>query len=132
MVYLSLGSNIGAREQNLADALSRLQSGGLVLRQVSPAYYSAAVDCEPGAPEFVNIAAAGEWSGSPESLLDLCQAIEAALGRPNDHGYHLSRTIDIDIIFFDDLVINTPRLIVPHPRWQERDFVTVPLKELGR
>ncbi len=131
MIYLSLGSNLGNREENLAAAVQKLQDGGLTVRQISPVYLNPAVGCEEGAPDFANIAVAGEWDKSPQELLQLTQATEVALGRPADHGFHLSRTVDIDIIFFHDLVVNTPQLTIPHPRWKERDFVTIPLRAIN-
>jgi 2-amino-4-hydroxy-6-hydroxymethyldihydropteridine diphosphokinase len=131
MIILSIGGNLGDVEATFARALTMLEQGGFVVTKVSSPYRNPAVGCEEGAPEFVNWAVVGEWSGTPLELLDLAQSIEVAEGRPADHPHWHSRTLDIDIIECNGVVCDTPRLTLPHPRWRERDFVCVPLREIA-
>ena len=130
MVILSVGGNLGDVETTFSQAVSALEQGGFQVKRVSSPYRNPAVGCEAGAPDFVNWAVVGEWPGEPLALLDLAQAIEVALGRPADHPHWHSRTLDIDLIECNGVVCATPRLTLPHPRWRERDFVLVPLREV--
>lgn len=130
MVYLALGGNIGDTAAYLQEALMKLEQGGFAVEAVSRPYVNPAVCCEEGAADFSNYALRGRWAGTPEELLELTQGIEIALGRPADHPHWHSRTFDIDIIFCNGEVRNTERLTLPHPRWQERDFVRIPLSEV--
>ena len=127
-VYLSLGSNLGDREKNIAKALELLTPKVLVdrtsfLYETEPVGYSEQ-------PRFLNAVCRGETELTPWELLDLVKEIEEALGRvpsfPN-----APRPIDIDIVFYADQVINSPRLTIPHPRLEERAFVLIPLAEIA-
>ena len=131
MVILSIGGNLGDVESAFARALQALEQGGFKVAKVSAPYRNPAVGCEVGAPDFLNWAVLGHWGGEPLALLDLAQAIEVAEGRPADHPHWHSRTLDIDIIECNGVVCATPRLTLPHPRWRERDFVLVPLREIA-
>ena len=131
MVILSLGGNLGDTAAHVARALAALAAGGFRVLRLSSPYRNPAVGCEPGAPDFLNYALVGEWEGTPEALLDLTQSIEVAEGRPADHPHHHSRTLDIDIIECNGERRATPRLTLPHPRWRERDFVLIPLREVA-
>ena len=142
MVYhLSLGSNLGEREQTLRQALTSIeQQIGPVLR-CSSFFYSEpwGFESEHG---FCNVCCAIETKMSPMELLAATQAIERALGRTQKSEichqkpvYH-DRTIDIDIIeAFDEqgneVKVNTPTLTLPHPLWSQRDFVRIPLQEIA-
>ncbi len=126
-VYLGLGSNLGNREDNLDMAL-KLLAQRMKVGRVSSIY-----DTEPigntDQPHFLNIACEVSTRLSPEGLLALAKGIEVKMGRRGKSGE--PRTIDIDILLYGDIVINTPDLKIPHPRMAERSFVMVPLAEIA-
>jgi 2-amino-4-hydroxy-6-hydroxymethyldihydropteridine diphosphokinase len=128
-VYLSLGSNLGDRAQHLREALQALPSDRLAVVRISPVYETAPVD-KLDQPDFLNLAAEIETTLFPMQLLRRAQRIERDLGRRRliDKG---PRTIDIDILLYGDFVIQTPQLIVPHPRMHLRRFVLEPMAELA-
>ena len=130
---IALGSNLGERLQNLAEAKSRLLAipGVLGLSEVSAVYASDPVDCPTGSPEYLNAVITLDFEGEALDLLDALQAIEVAMGRPAEHGVNTPRTIDLDILFMGDQVIQHPRLCVPHPRLQQRRFVLEPLAQIA-
>lgn len=135
MVYfLSLGANLGEREQTLHDALKAIeQQVGPILR-CSSFFYSAPWGFE-SEHEFCNLCCAVESDKDPIEVLHTMQAIERSLGRKQkSDGHYADRTIDIDIIrVFDgskEVFIDTPELTIPHRFWQQRDFVKVPLAEI--
>ncbi len=130
-VVLSLGGNKGDVEDIFAFALRELSQGDLKIDAVSKFIRTTPVNCSPNSPDFLNATVIGVWDGSPQALLSLCQKIEIAAGRPADHGVNQSRTLDIDIILLDDLIINTPELTIPHPRATKRRFVLEPLAEIA-
>ena len=130
-VYFSLGSNLGDKEGNIREAISRIgELIGEVDRQ------STLLATEPWGFEsdntFVNAAIRCTTSLSPFEILNITQNIERAMGRTLksvDGQYH-DRIINIDILIYDDLHITTPQLTLPHPLMKERDFVMIPLKEI--
>lgn len=127
-VYLSLGSNTGNRQRNLSKAI-QLLSQSLQMSRVSSIY-----DTEPlgntAQPRFLNLVCQVYTWLSPEELLALAKGIEKKLGRaPNTH--NAPRPIDIDILFYNDRVIKSQELEIPHPRLIERAFVLVPLAEIA-
>ncbi len=126
-VYLGLGSNLGNREDNLDMAL-KLLAQRMKVGRVSSIY-----DTEPmgntDQPRFLNIACEVSTRLSPEGLLALAKGIEVKMGRRGKSGE--PRTIDIDILLYGDIVIDTPDLVIPHPRMAERSFVMVPLAEIA-
>ena len=127
-VYLGLGSNMGDREDNLDRALGFL-SPRLRIEKVSSVY-----DTEPignvNQPRFLNLVCQVYTRLAPSELLTLAKGIERKLGRvfgrPNT-----PRPIDIDILFYGDQVIETPELIIPHPKLTDRAFVLIPLDEIA-
>ncbi len=126
--YLGLGSNMGKRQDNLDKTLDLL-SQRLPLRQVSSLY-----DTEPvgdiNQPRFLNLVCQVYTRLAPTELLALAKGIEFKLGRaPSTH--NAPRPIDIDILFYGDQVIETPELVIPHPRLTERAFVLTPLAEIA-
>ncbi len=127
-VYLGLGSNLGNREDNLEKALELLFQS-LRMEQVSSVY-----DTEPVGdskqPRFLNLVCQLYTTLTPASLLALLKGFELKLGRMPGRS-NAPRPIDIDILFCDDQVINTPDLVIPHPRLAERAFVLVPLAEIA-
>ena len=130
-VYLALGSNLGDRHGNIAKAIQKIgELIGDVVRQ------STLLETEPWGFDsnnrFVNGCVCVKTDLSPRELLQMTQLIEQELGRTiksTDGRYH-DRTIDIDILIYDDITVDEPDLKIPHPLMQDRDFVTVPLKEI--
>ena len=127
--YLSLGSNVGDRKGNLEEALSRLPCDQLALRRVSSIYETEPQELTEQ-PWFLNLVAEVETSLSPHELLGHCLATELSMGRRRDVPKG-PRTIDIDLILCDGLVIDRAELVVPHPRMAMRRFVLEPLAELA-
>ena len=127
-VYLGLGSNLGERQANLARAL-KLLSESVHIEQASSLYETEPVG-HTEQPLFLNAICRVQTELGPLQLLSLIKGIEASLGRvpgfPN-----APRSIDIDIILYGDLVMGTPELTIPHPRFTERAFVLIPLLEIA-
>ena len=135
-VYLSLGSNLGQREENLRKAIRLIHERvGEVVRQ------SSFIETEPWGFEsdhpFMNAAVLCLTEKTPREVLRLTQQIERDLGKSKEHATQRSqsskfhdRPIDIDILLYDDLTVDEPDLQIPHPLMYERDFVMIPLKEI--
>ena len=130
LCVIALGGNLGDVPAAFRRACEALSNAGFRIRRFSSPHRTAPVGCEPDAPEFTNAALSGFWDGSALDLLRVCQRIEADNGRPNDHAYHVSRTLDLDIILFGRETIRLPDLTVPHPEAARRDFVMDPLREI--
>ena len=128
-VYLSLGSNQGDSGALLLQALELLQKKGISLKALSGVYQTAAVGYTEQA-DFLNMVVCGKTAFSPEKTLKVCQEIESLLGRERIIRWG-PRTLDIDIIFFGGKHINTEELQIPHPRFSERAFVLIPLREIA-
>jgi 2-amino-4-hydroxy-6-hydroxymethyldihydropteridine diphosphokinase len=130
LAYLVLGSNLGNRSKNLTNAKTEISSLSTTkILQESEIYKSPAYG-PIEQPFFFNLALEVETRLSPLTLLEHLQKIEKKLKRKKD-SHMKPRTIDIDIIFFDDEKIETPLLKVPHYDWQNRDFFINPLKEIN-
>jgi len=127
-IYLALGSNLDNRLANLKNAISNL-TPQLVLKKKSPVYETPPWG-HTDQPNFLNQVVQAETYLEPENLLKHLKRLETALGRvPSfENG---PRLIDIDILFYDDMAFNTPTLVIPHPRLQERGFVLVPLNDIA-
>ncbi len=127
-VYLGLGSNMGNRQENLDRALDFL-SQRLRVGQISSKY-----DTEPignvEQPHFLNLVCQVYTRLAPTALLTLAKGIESKLGRIFGKS-NTPRPIDIDILFYGDQVVETPELVIPHPRLTERAFVLIPLDEIA-
>ena len=126
-IYLGLGSNMGDRKANLDKVLDYLA------QRIRVGKVSSVYDTEPegniNQPRFLNMACQAFTRLAPEMLLALAKGIEWKMGRrgkAND-----PRPIDIDILLYDDKVMETPELVIPHPRMMERAFVLVPLAEIA-
>jgi 2-amino-4-hydroxy-6-hydroxymethyldihydropteridine diphosphokinase len=126
--YLSLGSNLENREENLRRALELLEAPDVRIKRISSVYETEPQDLRRQ-PWFLNLVAEVETTLFPMQLLGRIQKVEKDLGRKRivDKG---PRTIDIDIVLFGNFVIDTPRLQTPHARMQDRRFVLEPLAEL--
>lgn len=128
LAYVGLGANLGEREAALRQALAALgQCPGTRVLRVSPLYGSAPVDA--GGPDYLNAVAEVATTIAPEALLQALQAIEQSAGRERPYR-NAPRTLDLDILWFGDQMIDTPLLTVPHPRMAERAFVLRPLADL--
>lgn len=127
--YVGIGSNQGdARAHVLAafDELAQLPATHLAAR--SSLYRSAPVDA-PGQPDYVNAVAALDTELSPAQLLDALQGIEQRHGRERPHA-NAPRTLDLDLLTYGDMILESPMLTLPHPRMHQRAFVLQPLLEL--
>ena len=131
-VFLAFGSNLGNRRENITRALELLMQEGLKPVSVSQPI-TTAPEGFTSANEFLNSAAKFTTSLSPHEVLELTQRIERTIGRTqkSEGGVYHDRTIDIDILFYDDIVLNTPELAIPHPRIAERMFVLRPMNEIA-
>jgi 2-amino-4-hydroxy-6-hydroxymethyldihydropteridine diphosphokinase len=127
--YIGLGSNLANPAEHVIDALHQLKAlQGCTLTGVSNTYRSIAVG--PGEqPDYVNAAARLETTLSPLAMLDALQAIEQVHGRVRDIRWG-PRTLDLDLLLMDQLVLQSERLILPHPRAHLRDFVLRPLHDI--
>ena len=128
VVYLGLGSNMGNRQDNLDKALDFL-SQRLRISKVSSVYDTEPVG-NPNQPRFLNLVCQAYTTLAPAGLLTLAKGIESKLGRVLSRS-NAPRPIDIDILLYGDQVIETPELVIPHPRLAERAFVLVPLAEIA-
>lgn len=129
---IALGSNLGDRLSTLRSAREEI----LALPQLEPpvltsgAYETEPVNCGPGAPKFINAVLEVGYEGSALELLRALRTIERALGRPADHPRNASRTLDLDLLYFGDMVTANDELELPHPRMHERPFVLAPLSDI--
>jgi len=127
--YLSLGSNVGDRVAHIRKAFELLPSVGIVVRRISSFYQTEPVDCLPQR-WFVNCVAEVGTELMPLRLLRVLQSVERSLGRrpgiPKG-----PRPIDIDILLYENVVVRSSVLTIPHARLSQRRFVLVPLRELA-
>jgi len=127
--YLCLGSNLGEREKNLTQALSLL-SQEINLEKVSPVYETKPVGYKEQ-PLFLNLACQIITDLNPRELLRLAKTIERKMGRAPGRQINSPRLIDIDILFYDNRIIETQDLTIPHPRLPQRAFVLIPLADIA-
>lgn len=130
-VFIGLGSNKGDRRNNLRKAKELMSQKGLNPVKTSCVYESAPVMMESDF-SFYNAAVLVETQKSPLEVLDVLEEIEILLGRPKEHkGRYLDRIMDLDILFFDDLILKDERLLVPHKDLEQREFVLLPLLDIA-
>lgn len=130
-IVLAFGSNLGDREEYILAAYRLLEEelGELIKK-------SSFIETSPWGFEsdnsFINSVAEFETKKTPYEALEICNKIEKELGRQRNplHKGYQNRTIDIDILFYEDIILDTPTLKIPHPLIAERDFVLIPLKEI--
>ena len=128
-VVLSLGSNIGPREEHLLAGVSRLATaGGLKLEALSSLYETSPIGIATSSA-FINAVLVARTALPAADLLAVCRGVERGAGRMVG-GPSRDRTLDVDIIFYGDEVIDGRELAIPHPRFHERLFVLVPLIEI--
>ena len=128
-VFIALGSNLGDRHQHLGWAVGKLGERLARLR-VSTFRESAPVGVPDVQPAYLNGVATGETLMSAPDLLDWLLALEADRGRVRE-GDRAARTLDLDLIFYGGEVVDTAKLVLPHPRFRTRPFVLEPLAELA-
>lgn len=131
-VYLSLGTNLGDKEQNLRLAIQKIEERIGKVISLS-AFYATAPWGFSSENTFLNAALCAETQFSPLEILKTTQEIEREMGRIHKsvNGAYSDRVIDIDLLLYDDLVLDAPELKLPHPLMQERDFVMRPLVEIA-
>lgn len=131
-VILSLGSNLGDRKLNLDKAIELLNVQAGEVKEVSPVFETPPLEMEAEL-YFYNLCLEMETKLNPEDLLDVTQKIERDLGRKAKTTVsYASRTIDIDIIYYNSIVYNSARLTIPHPKYKERRFVLEPMSCLSK
>jgi 2-amino-4-hydroxy-6-hydroxymethyldihydropteridine diphosphokinase len=128
LAYLSLGANLGDRAATLRAAIEALRrlgdvTAGSSLYETAPVGYR-------DQPDFLNAAVALRTDFAPDALLEATQAIEQEFGRQRSFP-NAPRTLDIDLIYLDDLILTSPHLTIPHPRAVERAFVLIPLHAIA-
>ena len=126
-VYLSLGSNLGNRQENLDTAL-KILSQRMQMGKISSIYDTEAIG-NVSQPRFLNMACEVFTRLTPEGLLALVKGVELKMGRHSRTGE--PRTIDVDILLYGNSVVKTKDLEIPHPKMTERQFVMVPLAEIA-
>jgi 2-amino-4-hydroxy-6-hydroxymethyldihydropteridine diphosphokinase len=130
IVFLGVGTNLGTRETNLAQAVARIEKYVGTVRKSSSIY-----ETDPWGfrsdEAFLNIVIEVETDLSPQELLARLLNIESSMGRVRNSQQYSSRVIDIDILLYNDLVIDELNLKIPHPLMNERKFVLIPLCEIA-
>ena len=132
LVYLALGSNLGDRVGHLAKARDAIHSiPGCSLRQCSSLFETAAWGSDTPEPDYLNAVIAVETTLTPLQLWQHTSAIEQTQGRVRNAEKNAARTLDIDLLLYDDIIMSTSHLILPHPRMHLRKFVLQPLLEIA-
>ena len=133
LVVLALGSNLGDSPALMAAAMDRLETDLQITTRRSSIWSSTPVDCPPGSPMFTNAVVSFALTPdipSPFDLLSRLQAMESDFGRRPKVVHNEPRPLDLDLILYGTEVIESPRLVVPHPRAKQRLFVLLPLQEI--
>ena len=128
-IYIALGSNLGDRTENLKEALALLQKKGLRIVSVSD-FITTAPYGVTDQPDFLNAAAEVQTEKNPLELLYVLLQVEQEMGRKRLRRWG-ERNIDLDLLLYDDQIIDLPELKVPHPDMQNRDFVLRPLVQIA-
>ncbi len=129
---IAFGSNMGDRLQLLRHARACLVASHMLAPPLlmSRVYLTSPVDCPEGCEPFLNAVMEAELTGDAEGLMRDLHTLEEGLGRPARSRRNTPRTIDLDLLYVDDCVMNTKGLILPHPRLAERRFVLAPLADI--
>lgn len=131
LVYLSLGSNLGDRESNLAQAITALGINREIKEIKSASFYETEPMYNKNQGFFLNTVISCKTSLGPFPFFDATQNVENMIGRPKNRAKNSPRLIDIDILSFSDSVIETEELTLPHPQILFRRFVLIPLNEIA-
>jgi len=129
---IALGSNLGNRIANLAEATRRLEEMATKNQPFlkAPIYQTEPLQCPPDSPEFLNTVVEFEFNGSAAKLLKLTRSIENSMGRIASPLRNAPRLIDVDILYLGNEQIDSPDLVLPHPRMHQRRFVLQPLADI--
>ena len=130
LAYLGLGANLKRPLSQLQFAIEQLDHHEQITVTACSSFYASKPMGPQDQPDYVNAVVAVTTSLSPESLLDVAQQIEDATGRVRIRRWG-ERTLDLDILLYDDLILSTARLSIPHPGIEQREFVLVPLAEIA-
>ena len=132
MIYLGLGSNLGDKRNNIEHALDQL-TGKVGMICACSDFYETQPSGYESKESYLNIAIAVETTLKPTALLSVTQMIEKVMGRQNKtiNGKYLDRIIDIDILLYNDRIVQTRTLLIPHPLLHQRAFVLQPLAEIA-
>jgi 2-amino-4-hydroxy-6-hydroxymethyldihydropteridine diphosphokinase len=129
IAYIGIGSNLGNRQKNCLRAIKLIEKNGIVIRKLSSMY-----ETEPWGikdqPHFLNMAIEIETHLNPEELLKILKNIENKIGRRKSYRWG-PRSIDLDILLFDNLILKEDNLEIPHPLMHKRNFVLLPLSEIA-
>ncbi|HLS36137.1 MAG TPA: 2-amino-4-hydroxy-6-hydroxymethyldihydropteridine diphosphokinase [Bacillota bacterium] len=129
--FIAMGTNIEPRKKYIDDAITRLRDHGQIeVKQISPIYETEPVGYLEQA-DFLNLVIEVQTNLAPKALLEACQEIESALGRERTFK-NGPRTIDLDILTYEDEVVDKEHLTIPHPRMKDRAFVLVPFAKIAR
>lgn len=128
IVYVGIGSNLGIREKNCSRSIELLEKNGIVVRQRSSLYETMPWGVKDQ-PLFLNMVIEVETELKPQELLELLKNVEIEVGRKKSSRWG-PRTIDLDILLYDDITLNEDTLTIPHP-FLHRDFVLIPLCEIA-
>jgi len=131
ITYLALGSNLGNREKNIKEAILFLNKNKIEIQKVATTIETDPVGAPDEQKKYLNTVVEASTRLTPKSLLQTIHQIELQLGRVRSVK-NAARTIDIDILLYDNVSIETDDLTIPHPRMWERDFVMAPLKEIAK
>ncbi|MBU1343073.1 MAG: 2-amino-4-hydroxy-6-hydroxymethyldihydropteridine diphosphokinase [Proteobacteria bacterium] len=131
IVYLSIGSNIGDKKKNLEDALGRLRSHDKIEVTDVSRFYKTEPQNFKDQDWFVNAAVKIKAALPPEALLLALKTLEKELDQDGKSFRFGPRIIDLDIVYYDDLILKTEHLEIPHPRLHERCFVLIPICDIG-
>ena len=130
IIFLSIGSNLGDKSENIKTALKFLELKVGKVKSISSIYETKALGFD--GPDFFNLCLSIQTEYSPEEVLNRLLKIEILMGRVRmDQRKLISRKIDMDILFYDDEIISSEKLQIPHPRLQNRNFVLYPLIEIA-
>lgn len=129
LVYIGIGSNLGDRRENIGRALTELSEVGVIVRKQATLIETEPVGGPPQGP-YLNGVWEAETELSPRALLAVLKNVERLVGRKVTvrNG---PREIDLDILLYDEIILNAPDLTIPHPRMREREFVMQPLREIA-
>jgi len=128
-VCVAFGANLGEAQATVLQAIQDVGALANTQLKIASSLYASAPH-EAIGPEFVNAVAMYDTDLPPLALLDALQNLEKTAGRERPY-LNAPRTLDLDIIFFGDIALDSPRLTLPHPRWQKRAFVLIPLAEIS-
>jgi 2-amino-4-hydroxy-6-hydroxymethyldihydropteridine diphosphokinase len=130
---IGLGSNVGDRLSYLREGLRRIRSLHTEVRPplVSSIFETSPIDSAPGTNAYLNAVVEIEFDRPPIVLLDTLLRIEKEMGRPSKRPRNAPRTIDLDVLYVGNLILNNPEIIIPHPRLSQRRFVLTPLSEIA-